>query len=114
MEAGIAEHFAKHLINRELLKDGRENDTSPKKPSENPFFFALYQKCIEEIPTDGSGDQTSVEQDIIDRNMKAKEKEVGKKGAGKPNKDKKDDTKEDKKEEDFEEMPVDDDEEDEK
>jgi len=40
MEAGIANHFAKHLINRELLKDGRENDTSPKKPSENPFFMA--------------------------------------------------------------------------
>lgn len=105
MEAGIANHFAKHLINRELLKNGRENDTSPRKPSENPFFMEMYNQCIEELPTDGAMDDTAVQQEVIDRNMKAKEAEKAGKGKGGKPKN------EDKKEEEFEEIPVDDDEE---
>jgi len=51
MEKSVAEHFAKHLINRELLKMGRENDVSPKIPKENQFFMELYNKAIVSIPT---------------------------------------------------------------
>lgn len=72
MEWGIARHFAKHLVNRELTKRGRDSDTSPKKPDENPYFMDLFNQCIGEVETDGSpADQTKLEQDIIDRNMKA-------------------------------------------
>lgn len=72
METGIAHHFAKHLINRELLKRGRESDTSPKKPEENPFFMELYNQCIEPVADTGEMDATKSEQEIIDRNMKEK------------------------------------------
>ena len=72
-EYAIAKHFAKHLVNRELLKRGRENDTSPKKKEENPYFMELYNKCIGEIPTEsGETDQTKLEQEAIDKNMKEK------------------------------------------
>jgi hypothetical protein len=75
METGLANHFAKHLVNRELLKRGRENDTSPKVNSEgridNPFFLALYNQCIEPVNTDGTPmDQTKAEQEAIDLSVK--------------------------------------------
>ncbi len=72
MEQGLAKHFAKHLINRELLKRGRDNDTSPKKPEENPFYMELYNKCVTPVATNGETDQTKIEQEAIDRDMKAK------------------------------------------
>lgn len=73
MEISIAIHFAKHLVNRELLARGRENDTSPKNPGENPFFMELFRRCIIEIDSEsGPTDQTKLEQDAIDKNMRAK------------------------------------------
>lgn len=80
MEFGLANHFAKHLINRELLKHGRENDTSPKPNSEgvieNPYYMELYNKCIERVNTDGQPmDQTKAEQEAIDMSIKANLKE---------------------------------------
>lgn len=55
----LAKHFAKHLVNRELLstdsngnliyKDG-EKMTSPKKPNEAPMFMELFNKAY--IPDD--------------------------------------------------------------
>lgn len=71
METGIANHFAKHLVNRELLKRGRDNDTSPKKQSDNPFFMEFWNKCIQPIPMDASGDADKARQEMIDQNMKA-------------------------------------------
>lgn len=71
METGIANHFAKHLVNRELLKRGRDNDTSPKKQSDNPFFMEYWNKCIQPIPQDASGDPEKAKQEMIDQNMKA-------------------------------------------
>lgn len=72
MDASIADHFAKHLINRELLKVGRENDTSPKNPKENFYFSELYNKAIEDIDTAEGADDTAIEQEVIDRDMRAK------------------------------------------
>lgn len=72
METNIANHFAKHLINRELLKKGRENDTSPKVQAENVYFMELYKKAIEGVDTAEGADDTALEQEVIDREMKAK------------------------------------------
>lgn len=72
MEAGLAKHFAKHLVNRELLKRGRENDTSPKNPEQNPFFMELYNRIVSPVTSEGEMDATKAEQETIDRNMKAK------------------------------------------
>lgn len=72
MERSLALHFAKHLVNRELTARGRENDTSPKNPDENPFFMELFNRCVIEVDADqGPTDQTKLEQEAIDRNMKA-------------------------------------------
>ena len=71
LEQGIANHFAKHLVNRELIKEGRDTDTSPKKPEDNAFFMELYNKCIE-VLEGGNSDPTKLEQEIIDRNTRAK------------------------------------------
>lgn len=50
----LASHFAKHLVNRELLrtkpdgtaiyKDG-EKMTSPKRPNDNPLYMELFNKA---------------------------------------------------------------------
>lgn len=45
-----AEHFARHLVNRELVKKGQENDTSPKRPLDNPRYMALFHKALIEDP----------------------------------------------------------------
>lgn len=72
METNLAEHFAKHLINRELLKKGRENDTSPKNPQENVYFMELHRLAIEAVDTAEGADQTAIEQEVIDRDTRAK------------------------------------------
>lgn len=71
MEYPIALHFAKHLVNRELLKRGRENDTSPKNMHENPYFMEIFNKVVTPIDDDiGEADQTKLEVEATDRNMK--------------------------------------------
>lgn len=45
MEDWMARHFAKHLANRELLRAGMDNDTSPKKPEDNPRFMEMFNKA---------------------------------------------------------------------
>lgn len=42
----LANHYAKHLVNRELLKAGKENDTSPKVPQDNAVFMELFSKAV--------------------------------------------------------------------
>ncbi len=44
MPAWLAEHFAKHLTNRELIKAGKEVYTSPKQPGQVPEFMNLFRK----------------------------------------------------------------------
>lgn len=46
MPAWLAEHFAKHLTNRELIKAGKEVYTSPKTPGQVPEFMAVFRKCF--------------------------------------------------------------------
>lgn len=46
MPAWLAEHFAKHLTNRELIKAGKEVYTSPKQPAQVPEFMAVFRKCF--------------------------------------------------------------------
>lgn len=72
METLLAEHFAKHLINRELLKKGRENDTSPKNPSENVYYMELHAKAIEPVETAEGADSTAIEQEVVDRDTRAR------------------------------------------
>lgn len=77
MESGQAKHFAKHLTNRELLKAGKENYTSPKFPDQVPEFMEIFNKIIieegEEIP------ESKVEIEILNKPAsKEKPKDTGK------------------------------------
>jgi hypothetical protein len=66
----LAKHFAKHLTNRELLKLGKERDTSPKPKVapdgtvfvDNLAFNELFNKAYTPDATEGIGQ----EQDSID------------------------------------------------
>lgn len=76
MEKNLGDHFAKHLVNRELLKLGKENDTSPKPKDGNVYgdnesFKELYMKAIEGVDTGSTTDKTALEQEVIDRQMRA-------------------------------------------
>lgn len=46
MEAGIASLFAKHLANKVLIENGKENYTSPKFPEQVPEFMEQYNKAF--------------------------------------------------------------------
>lgn len=43
MPAYLAQHFAKHLTNRELQKQGKDTATSPKEPEDVPEFLAMFR-----------------------------------------------------------------------
>lgn len=43
--AYLAEHFARHLTNRELLRQGKETSVSPKFPGQVPEFMELFNKA---------------------------------------------------------------------
>jgi len=45
MPAYLAEHFAKHLANRELIRTGKETYTSPKFPRQVPVFMEMFNKA---------------------------------------------------------------------
>lgn len=63
----LARHFAKHLVNRELLRTDVSGNlihkngdkmTSPKKPDDAPIFMELFNKaCIEEGTSDDLGEK---------------------------------------------------------
>jgi len=71
----LAQHFAKHLTNRELLKLGKERSTSPKRPNDVPEFMELFNKAYlpeeEEIELNDSRDSVDVEIDMANRNRVA-------------------------------------------
>jgi uncharacterized protein with von Willebrand factor type A (vWA) domain len=48
----LAQHFAKHLTNRELIKKGLETATSPKKPDQVPEFMELFNRAYTPDETD--------------------------------------------------------------
>ncbi len=70
----LAQHFAKHLTNRELLrtkpdgspvyKDG-EKMTSPKKPQDVPMFMELFNKAYTpDTEEDAAGVEESIDTQI--------------------------------------------------
>ena len=63
MPAWLAEHFAKHLTNRELIKANKEVYTSPKQPGQVPEFMAVFRKCF--IPEGKEATANSNELDEI-------------------------------------------------
>lgn len=54
-EAWLAEHFAKHLANRELIKGGKEAYVSPKFPAQVPPFMEMFKKAY--IPDTSKGSE---------------------------------------------------------
>lgn len=46
MPAWLAEHFAKHLTNRELILSGKEVYVSPKTPGQVPEFMDVFRKAF--------------------------------------------------------------------
>lgn len=47
MPAFLAQHFAKHLTNRELHRRGLDFATSPKKPEDQPEFEKLFRTAYQ-------------------------------------------------------------------
>lgn len=88
----LAEHFAKHLVNRELIrknKDGSsvypngEKMTSPRKKEEVPLFMELFSKAVTILETENKEDQgdNSIENspDIFIKEVEQKKKDQPKK-----------------------------------
>ncbi len=83
----LAKHFAKHLVNRELLKVGKERDTSPKvkvSPTgveyvDNKNFMELFEKAYQ-VDKDEAGaeapqkDSIDVAIEVANRNRGNEEK----------------------------------------
>lgn len=57
MEAWRANHYATHLTNRELLRKGYENDTSPKFPEQNVRFMEFYNKAYTVVSEEFKNDE---------------------------------------------------------
>ena len=53
----LAQHFAKHLTNRELIKKGNETATSPKFPKQVPAFMELFNRAYTPDETDELGEK---------------------------------------------------------
>ncbi|MFA7257588.1 MAG: hypothetical protein WC047_08450 [Kiritimatiellales bacterium] len=63
-----ARHFAKHLVNRELVKKGMDSDTSPKKPEDNPRYMELFNKAYIEDSGAEAMSESRVEDEIVNKN----------------------------------------------
>lgn len=73
-EEGVARHFAKHLANRELIRDGKEFNTSPSKPEEDIIFMSYFEKAFVEEPI---VTKSEVEFDSVIMEKEMKKKKVG-------------------------------------
>lgn len=62
MPAYLAEHFAKHLTNRELIRTGKETYTSPKDPAKTPQFMEVFNKAF--IRDTASENQNEIDAEI--------------------------------------------------
>lgn len=70
MPAYLAAHYAKHLTNRELLKKGLENYTSPKFPEQVPQFMDIFNKaCIIEEDSEEQN-EAELETDLANKTHK--------------------------------------------
>lgn len=66
-----AEHFARHLVNRELVRNGMENDTSPKRPKDNPRYMELFRKAVIEDPDQMPLSESKSEEEAMNLNKDA-------------------------------------------
>ena len=83
MEDWKAKHFAKHLVNRELLKAGLETHTSPKEKNgviDDVYFLELFNKAVIDSEEAEDVPESMIETEVINKNKKAK-KVVPKKAA---------------------------------
>lgn len=62
MPASLAEHFAKHLTNQELIKAGKEVYTSPKNPGQSPEFMNVFKKAF--IPDNKTASGSEIDEVI--------------------------------------------------
>jgi len=60
----LANHFAKHLTNRELIKTGKERSTSPKFPEQEQNFMELFNKAYTPDTTDELGDEVEKKDEL--------------------------------------------------
>lgn len=89
----LAKHFAKHLVNRELLradasgnlihKDG-DKMTSPKFPEQVPIFMELFNKAFTPDEMDELGDKKDDLDTLIDVANKNRQEKVGAKAVSTP------------------------------
>lgn len=76
MDDFLAQHYGKHLTNRELLKLGKERSTSPKRPEDVPEFMELFNQAYmpdtsgAEIDMPDSND-VEVRMDVANKNREA-------------------------------------------
>lgn len=81
----LAKHFAKHLVNRELLRTDANGNliykngdkfTSPKKPEEVPLFMELFRKAYQEDESEDLGSNRDDIDALISSANKNREKEA--------------------------------------
>jgi hypothetical protein len=80
----LARHFAKHLVNRELLRTDKHQKliypngdkmTSPKRPEDFPVFIELFNKAFQIDSTEQPDEQNAneVEVDALNKNKAIEE-----------------------------------------
>lgn len=75
MEDWKAKFFAKHLTNRELLKQpAGEYHTSPKNPEQDKYFMDIFNKCYIETQTEFSSEEKM--KDVMFNQLEEKTKTV--------------------------------------
>lgn len=72
MPAFLAQHFAKHLVNRELHRMGLDHEVNPKQPEDAPTFNKLFRTAyIRERMLPGGKKNSLVDMvEAVDRNFK--------------------------------------------
>lgn len=69
MPGYLAEHFAKHLANRELIKQGKETYTSPKFPAQVPLFMEVFNKAY--LPDAPRKNESEIDAEIARANAES-------------------------------------------
>jgi len=81
----LAQHFAKHLTNRELLRTDKNGNyinrngdkmTSPKFPEQVPMFMDLFNKAYKQDEEAIGSDSDNVEEsiEVLNKNKEVEEK----------------------------------------
>lgn len=72
MPAYLAQHFAKHLVNRELQRMGLDHECSPKQPEDAPTFNKLFRTAYirERVLPGGKKNNLADMVEAVDRNFR--------------------------------------------